>query len=111
MLHKNPVWKVCDKKLREVDLRLDGTIEDDGVGMGQVDFANKKIGGGVLGWVCRHFFSSASCFCGSKTIPIALQGSVQEEIRFLICPELIVSRLFVEQLFPTEAIVITGVER
>jgi poly(ADP-ribose) glycohydrolase len=43
------------------------------------------IGGGVLG-----------------------HGSVQEEIRFLICPELLVSQLFSEQMQPTEAIVITG---
>lgn len=40
-----------------------GTIEDHGVGMLQADFANKVIGGGVLG-----------------------RGAVQEEIRFLICP-------------------------
>lgn len=39
----------------------------------QVDFANKRVGGGVLG-----------------------RGSVQEEIRFVICPELIVSRLLTE---------------
>lgn len=43
------------------------------------------IGGGVLGY-----------------------GSVQEEIRFLICPELLVSQLFSQQMQPTEAIVITG---
>lgn len=36
---------------------------------------------------------------------------MQEEIRFLICPELIVSRLFVAELLITEAIIITGVER
>ena len=36
----------------------------------QLDFANKYVGGGVLG-----------------------NGCVQEEIRFLICPELIVSCL------------------
>lgn len=39
----------------------------------QVDFANRFIGGGVLS-----------------------KGCVQEEIRFLINPELIVSRLFTE---------------
>ena len=39
----------------------------------QVDFANKFVGGGVLG-----------------------DGCVQEEIRFLINPELIVTRLFTE---------------
>lgn len=43
------------------------------------------IGGGVLG-----------------------HGSVQEEIRFLICPELLLSQLFSQQMLPKEAIVITG---
>ena len=50
-----------------------------------MDFANKYIGGGVL-----------------------REGSVQEEIRFVICPELIVSLLFTEVLDPNEAVVITG---
>ena len=54
----------------------------------QVDFANRYIGGGVLGWGC-----------------------VQEEIRFLISPELIVSRLFCEELDANECIVVTGAER
>ncbi len=53
----------------------------------QVDFANKFIGGGVLG-----------------------HGCLQEEIRFLICPELIVSRLFTEVLDPNEVVEITGAE-
>jgi len=43
------------------------------------------IGGGVLGY-----------------------GSVQEEIRFLICPELLPSQLFSEKMLHTEAIIITG---
>lgn len=51
----------------------------------QVDFANKYIGGGVLG-----------------------HGCVQEEIRFLICPEMIVARLFTEVLEPLECLVMTG---
>ena len=54
----------------------------------QVDFANKYIGGGVLG-----------------------EGCVQEEIRFLICPELIVSRLITEELDDNECLVMTGAER
>jgi len=36
---------------------------------------------------------------------------VQEEIRFIICPELIVSRLFTEELENNEALIITGSER
>ena len=51
----------------------------------QVDFANKYIGGGALS-----------------------SGLVQEEIRFLICPELIVSRLFTEVLDNHECLIMTG---
>lgn len=61
-----------------------GTIEE-GLGLLQVDFANKYIGGGILG-----------------------SGCVQEEIRFAVCPELIISCLFTEELDPTEALTITG---
>ena len=51
----------------------------------QVDFANKLVGGGVLGFGC-----------------------VQEEIRFVICPELLISRLFTEALNSNECLRITG---
>lgn len=54
----------------------------------QVDFANKFLGGGVLG-----------------------QGCVQEEIRFVICPELMITKLFTEALTPHEALLIVGCER
>ena len=40
----------------------------------EVDFANAFVGGGALS-----------------------QGCVQEEIRFVICPELIIARLFTER--------------
>lgn len=50
-----------------------------------MDFANQFVGGGVTG-----------------------SGLVQEEIRFLINPELIVSRLFTEALGPDECLIITG---
>ena len=39
------------------------------------------------------------------------EGCVQEEIRFLICPELIVSRLFTEELDDNECLVISGAEQ
>ncbi len=51
----------------------------------QVDFANQFVGGGVTS-----------------------SGLVQEEIRFLINPELIVSRLFTEALDHNECLIITG---
>lgn len=69
-------------------VRSSGTIETDGRGLLQVDFANKMIGGGVLG-----------------------QGCVQEEIRFMICPELLITRLFTECLRPEEALFIIGAEQ
>lgn len=52
---------------------------------GQVDFASSWIGGGVLS-----------------------SGLVQEEILFLMNPELIVSRLFTQRLTDNECLVITG---
>jgi len=51
----------------------------------QVDFANKLVGGGVLG-----------------------RGCVQEEIRFLGFTEMIVTRLFTEELADHECLVVTG---
>ena len=52
-----------------------------------MDFANKYIGGGALN-----------------------TGLVQEEIRFMVCPEMIVSRLFTECLDDHECLVMTGCE-
>ncbi|KAJ3285479.1 hypothetical protein HK104_009468 [Borealophlyctis nickersoniae] len=84
-----PDWAALDDMyLRGLEVRVNGTIEDDGVGMVQMDFANKMIGGGVLG-----------------------HGAVQEEIRFIINPELIISRLFTEELDDDEAVVMTGAQR
>lgn len=75
-----------DKTLLHVT--ADGTIEDDGRGLLQVDSANKFLGGGVL----KH-------------------GCVQEEIRFVICPELLISRLFTEYLDDNECMIMKGCER
>lgn len=50
-----------------------------------MDFANKRVGGGALA-----------------------TGCVQEEIRFMITPELIISRLFTEVLDPNECLIVTG---
>lgn len=85
-----PNWSASSKPLGVTPLHINsaGTIEDQGVGLLQVDFANKFLGGGVLGGGC-----------------------VQEEIRFVICPELIVSKLFTECLRPSEALVMVGCER
>ena len=50
-----------------------------------MDFANRHVGGGVLN-----------------------KGRVQEEIRFTVCPELLVSILFMEEMAENEAIIISG---
>lgn len=85
-----PKWSECDMKFSTIKLHVSSTgmIEKEGTGMLQVDFANKYLGGGVLG-----------------------HGCVQEEIRFVICPELIVGRLFVESLMPEEAVLIVGCQQ
>lgn len=51
----------------------------------QADFANQYLGGGVLG-----------------------KGCVQEEIRMMICPELLVGLLLCEPLRSREAVIISG---
>nr|XP_032814975.1 poly(ADP-ribose) glycohydrolase isoform X1 [Petromyzon marinus] len=81
-------WERSRKLLTNLKVQSTGTIETEGKGMLQVDFANKYVGGGVLG-----------------------NGLVQEEIRFIINPELIVSRLFTEVLGPSECLIVTGTER
>lgn len=83
-----PRWDRQSEKLPLLHIASNGTIETEGAGLLQVDFANMYVGGGVLGWGC-----------------------VQEEIRFVICPELFVTMLVTEVLDDTEALVISGVER
>ncbi|GAB6028370.1 hypothetical protein CHUAL_002538 [Chamberlinius hualienensis] len=82
-----PSWKNCSEQLSNLYISSQGLI-DDCNGMLQMDFANKYLGGGVL-----------------------KRGAVQEEIRFVVCPELIVGQLFSEHLLDNECIVIKGVER
>ncbi|XP_030626933.1 poly(ADP-ribose) glycohydrolase [Chanos chanos] len=81
-------WESSHTELTRLHITCEGTIEDQGYGMLQVDFANRLVGGGVTGL-----------------------GLVQEEIRFLINPELIVSRLFTEALDHNECLIITGTEQ
>ncbi|VEN59528.1 unnamed protein product [Callosobruchus maculatus] len=85
-----PRWDMLTNIIGRTRIHINsaGTIEDDGIGFLQVDFAHKLVGGGVLEYGC-----------------------VQEEIRFVICPELIVSRMFVETLGDQEAVIVIGPER
>ncbi|XP_041826578.1 poly(ADP-ribose) glycohydrolase [Melanotaenia boesemani] len=80
-----PNWRDCKEKLQKLHVTSEGCIETEGTGMLQVDFASSWIGGGVLS-----------------------SGLVQEEILFLMNPELIVSRLFTERLADDECLIITG---
>nr|XP_054600087.1 poly(ADP-ribose) glycohydrolase isoform X2 [Nothobranchius furzeri] len=82
---EKPNWGSCEEKLQKLHVTSQGSIEKDGIGMLQVDFANSLIGGGVLD-----------------------SGLLQEEILFLMNPELIVSRLFTEKLADNECLIITG---
>ncbi|KAJ1349427.1 hypothetical protein KIN20_004997 [Parelaphostrongylus tenuis] len=82
-----PNWEEDQTLMRLMATASDSSIEDS-FGCLQVDFANEYIGGGVL-----------NC------------GAVQEEIRFLICPEMIVSCLLCERMGPLEVVHIVGAQR
>eukprot|EP00092_Neocalanus_flemingeri_P015854 GFUD01017159.1.p1 GENE.GFUD01017159.1~~GFUD01017159.1.p1 ORF type:complete len:729 (+),score=277.20 GFUD01017159.1:622-2808(+) len=83
-----PDWVRSSNNLTKLHIASKGTIEVEGRGMLQADFANKFVGGGVL-----------------------RSGLVQEEIRFTVCPELIASLLFTEVLGDREVLVVVGVEQ
>lgn len=87
-LERFPEWEKSTKQLRRLHITYKGTIEGNGHGMLQVDFANRYVGGGVTSL-----------------------GLVQEEIRFIINAELIASRLFTEELDPNECLIIIGAEQ
>ncbi|XP_018413910.1 PREDICTED: poly(ADP-ribose) glycohydrolase [Nanorana parkeri] len=87
-LDRFPEWEKSTKQLSRLHITCMGTIEGNGHGMLQVDFANRYVGGGVTG-----------------------SGLVQEEIRFIINPELIASRLFTEVLDDNECLIVTGAEQ
>ncbi|XP_052245457.1 uncharacterized protein LOC127854454 isoform X2 [Dreissena polymorpha] len=78
-------WLNCSSPLCPVVVHEEGLIEDAGCHTIEVDFANRHVGGGVLN-----------------------KGRVQEEIRFTVCPELLVSILFMEEMAENEAIIISG---
>ncbi|XP_004304700.1 PREDICTED: poly(ADP-ribose) glycohydrolase 1-like [Fragaria vesca subsp. vesca] len=85
---KAEFWSNSVIPLCRFEVHRSGLIEDQSSGALEVDFANKYIGGGAL-----H------------------RGCVQEEIRFMINPELIASMLFMPSMADNEAIEIVGAER
>jgi len=82
-----PSWETSTKTLHNLEAVAKGSIEDQENHL-QVDFANKKIGGGVLG-----------------------RGCVQEEIRFLINTELMATMIFTAIMESNEVVLIKGSER
>jgi len=78
-------WSGLDKPLAAARVCDDGTLIEVSRGNLQADFANKYLGGAVLS-----------------------HGAVQEEIRFMICPECLISMLFCEVMLPNEAVFIVG---
>jgi poly(ADP-ribose) glycohydrolase len=87
VLTKPVDWSSSDSILTALTVKASEFIEDQ-KGQLQVDFANKMIGGGVL-----------------------RSGCVQEEIRFIICPELLVSLLITEEMSDNETVLMCGAER
>ncbi|KAF3341763.1 poly(ADP-ribose) glycohydrolase 1-like protein [Carex littledalei] len=81
-------WSKSDSSLCPFMVVNSGFIEDQKYEALEVDFANEYLGGGAL-----------------------LRGCVQEEIRFMINPELIIGMLFMPRMENNEAIEIIGVER
>ncbi|UJR36597.1 hypothetical protein I4U23_029317 [Adineta vaga] len=82
-----PKWTESKEPLCKIHITKNKTIEDMD-GLLQVDFANKYIGGGVMN-----------------------EGCVQEEIRFVICPEMLISLLLCEVIQPNECVFLIGCER
>ncbi|RYQ99354.1 hypothetical protein Ahy_B07g087284 isoform A [Arachis hypogaea] len=81
-------WSTSAIPLCKFEVHTSGLIEDQSGEAVEVDFANKYVGGGALG-----------------------RGCVQEEIRFMVSPELIAGMLFLTAMEENEAIDIVGVER
>lgn len=85
---RNAFWSDSTAVLCPLTVVVDGNIEDLGQDCLQVDFANRMLGGGALG-----------------------DGCVQEEIRFMINPELAAGMVFLPTMAANESIEIVGAER
>eukprot|EP01107_Rhizomastix_libera_P000378 TRINITY_DN1066_c0_g1_i1.p1 TRINITY_DN1066_c0_g1~~TRINITY_DN1066_c0_g1_i1.p1 ORF type:complete len:790 (+),score=239.65 TRINITY_DN1066_c0_g1_i1:29-2398(+) len=88
-INQLPHWRDSTNSVAgcSVTIKENGLMED-APGHSQVDFANKSIGGGVLG-----------------------RGAIQEEVLFSIYPECVASLLFSAVLGKHEVIIIKGVKR
>ncbi len=81
----------------------------------QVDFANKFIGGIIFSFFV--FLVFIFVYCPKKLVlmqhvvgGVLGSGTVQEEIRFVLSPELIVSRLFTSEIEANDVVIMKGFE-
>ncbi|XP_078169989.1 poly(ADP-ribose) glycohydrolase 1-like [Carex rostrata] len=81
-------WKSSDTPLCPIKIFTSGSIEDQPHEALEVIFSNEKFGGNSL-----------------------YMGCVQEHIRFMINPELVVGMLFMASMGDNEAVEVVGVER
>ncbi|KAL4561255.1 hypothetical protein LXL04_033419 [Taraxacum kok-saghyz] len=81
-------WSKSKVSLCPFEVCSSGLIENNSKEALEVDFANKYLGGGAL-----------------------TRGCVQEEIRFMISPELIAGMFFLPRMAENEAIEVVGAER
>ena len=84
MLPKLSDWECCNLPLHPLGVIDEGTIQESGGHTLQVCYTGKPLGGGVLE-----------------------KGGCSEEIRFLSCPELLITRLVMAELADNEAIIVT----
>lgn len=125
-----PAWKTSSERLTtQLVVQTEGRIEDcDPTHYVHADFANKLIGCDWRGKACAAGFThsreavaavaccrTAACkrvtrFASAICLAERLTRS-RAEIYFLVHPECIAARLFVETIGDNEAVVISGVER
>mmetsp|Transcript_7904 Transcript_7904/g.14742 ORF Transcript_7904/g.14742 Transcript_7904/m.14742 type:complete len:479 (+) Transcript_7904:9-1445(+) len=81
-------WQSSNKPLLPMNIAGQGKGFEEAPGLAHADFANMFLGGGVLS-----------------------NGSIQEEIRFTICPELLSAMLLCPRMDEDEAIQIVGAQQ
>ncbi len=85
-----PNWQRSRQRLCELEVLPDtnAAIENLSNEHAHMNFGNRFVGGGVLG-----------------------RGKLQEEINFLLCPELITACFLCEEMADNECITISGIDR
>ncbi|KAL5990734.1 hypothetical protein ACLOJK_011638 [Asimina triloba] len=109
-------WNKSVSPLCSFKVSNSGLIEDQHYEALEIDFANKYIGGGALSAGCVQVVATKIVITQKKIlvskIGIGTQlRAVDEEIRFMVNPESIISMLFLSSMDDNEAIEIIGAER